>query len=307
MIVRVGMENIPEPFAAASVAIGTFDGVHRGHQALISAAVADARAHSRPSLVFTFDRHPSELLTPERAPGYLCTPEQRQRWIEALGVDYLVIARFDAALREMTPEAFLRDILKERLGARAVLVGDGFRFGRNQEGDIAYLEAQQERFGYTLHVLAPVMVGGERASSSRIRTLLRRGDLAGAEAILGRPYALTGVVVEGEKLGRRLGYPTANLRPVVPMVVPADGIYAVRVRWREHRAKGACSIGMRPTVGGTQRTIEVFLLDFSGDLYGETLEIEFAARLRDELRFQTLEALVEQMGRDVAQVAELLK
>lgn len=307
MIVRVGMENIPEPFAAASVAIGTFDGVHCGHQALISAAVADARVHSRPALVFTFDRHPSELLTPERAPGYLCTPAQRQRWIEALGVDYLVIARFDAALREMTPEAFLRDILKERLGARAVLVGDGFRFGRNQEGDIAYLEAQQERFGYTLHVLAPVMVGGERASSSRIRTLLRRGDLAGAEAILGRPYALTGVVVEGEKLGRKLGYPTANLRPVVPMVVPADGIYAVRVCWRENRAKGACSIGMRPTVGGTQRTIEVFLLDFSGDLYGETLEIEFAARLRDELRFQTLEALVEQMRRDVAQVAALLQ
>jgi riboflavin kinase/FMN adenylyltransferase len=306
MHVWVGLESIPEPFSAASVAIGTFDGVHRGHQALISAAVADARAHGRPSLVFTFDRHPSELLTPERAPGYLCTPAQRQQWIEELGVDHLVIARFDSSLREMTPEAFLRDILTKRLGARAVLVGEGFRFGRNQEGDIAFLEAQQERLGYTLHVLAPVLVGGERASSSRIRTLLRRGDLEAAEAILGRPYALTGVVVEGEKLGRRLGYPTANLRPVAPMVVPADGIYAVRVRWRERRAKGACSIGMRPTVGGTQRTIEVFLLDFSGDLYGETLEIEFAARLRDELRFQTLEALVEQMGRDVAQVSDLL-
>lgn len=305
MQVWEGLESIYTPFPAVSAAIGTFDGVHCGHQALIRAAVADARAHDRAAVVFTFDRHPAELIAPDKLPGYLTTLEQKKGLLAALGADHLVITRFDERFRELSPEAFLRFVLAGVLGAQAVFVGEDFRFGRNQAGDTAYLQEAQARCGFALTVLEPVLVGGEKASSTRIRHLLRVGDLAGAQAVLGHPYVLSGVVVEGKRLGRMLGFPTANLEPTVPQVVPADGIYAV---WADISStyKGACSIGMRPTVGGTRRTIETYLLDFSGDLYGKTLDITFVARLRDELKFDSLDALTAQMARDVAQAEEIL-
>lgn len=312
-----GLESIDTPLEASTVAIGMFDGVHIGHQALIAAAVEDGRVHRRPSVVFTFDRHPAEQIAPDRFPGYLTTPEQRRRLIAALGPDHLVIARFDERFRQLSPEGFLRFVLVGILGAEAVFVGEDFRFGCNQAGDVAYLREAQARWDFALEVIPPVLVNGEKASSTRTRTLLRAGDIPGVEAILGHPYRLVGTVIEGERLGRRLGYPTANLRLSIPQVVPSDGIYAVWVEIPSalarsatqdgrRRYKGACSIGMRPTVGGTTRTIEVYLLDFSGDLYGETLEMEFVARLRDELKFDSLEALVEQMRRDVSQVERML-
>lgn len=306
MKVWQGLDSITTPFPASSVAIGTFDGLHQGHQALIAAAVADARAQDRAAVVFTFDRHPAELTAPDRVPGYLTTPKQRVEILSALGVDDLVIARFDERFRELSPESFLRFVVYGILGARAIFVGEGFRFGRNQEGDTDYLRAAQERYGFALTVLEPVLVDGERASSTRVRQCLRAGDIEGAQRILGHPYVLSGIVVEGERLGRQLGFPTANLRLTQAQVVPADGVYAVWAEWRGRRWKGACSIGVRPTVGGTERTIEVYLLDFSGDLYGETLDVEFVARLREEMQFPSLEALVEQIVRDVAQVEAML-
>lgn len=306
MNVWQGLESIATPFPASSVAIGTFDGLHRGHQALITACVADAHANGRPAVVFTFDRHPAEIIAPDRVPGYLAPPEQRIEIIRLLGADDLLIARFTPRFRELSPESFLRFVVSGILGAEAVFVGEDFRFGRNQEGNVAYLREAQERLCFRLSVLEPVRVGSERASSSRVRQLLRQGHLAEALEMLGHPYVLRATVVEGEKLGRKLGYPTANLKPVLAQVIPADGIYAVWVEWRGRRWKGACSIGVRPTVGGTQHTIEVYLLDFSGNLYGEKVSVEFVARLRDEIKFDTLEALVQQMERDVEKAEEVL-
>lgn len=307
MNVFEGLETIPTPFARSTVAIGTFDGVHVGHQAIIRAAVADARAHGRPALVFTFDRHPAELIAPERLPGYLTTPAQRNHLIAEQGADGLVIARFDSSLRERSPDEFVRDILKGLLGAEAIVEGSNFRFGKGAAGDTAYLERAQEEFGFTLHVLEPVRVGGEPASSTRVRDCLRSGNIAAAETLLGHPYWLAGTVVEGQKLGRTLGYPTANLAPTYRQVVPADGIYAGLARLADGRTFGAaCSLGDRPTIEGAGRSIEAYLLDFDADLYGQEMELRFLQRLRLEEKFDSLEALTAQMARDVEQTRAIL-
>ncbi len=300
------LESITKPFEKATVAIGVFDGLHLGHQELVRQAVADARSHGRQSVVFTFDRHPAELIAPERAPGYLTTPPQRSEILAGLGIDHLAIARFDDRFRSLSPESFLRFVAKGVLGAQAVFVGNDFRFGCNQSGDVGYLREAQDRLGFQLFVLVPVVVGGERASSSRVRELLRVGDIPGAEAILGHPFVLSGVVVAGEKLGRKLGWPTANLQLELPLVIPADGIYAGWVYVHGQRYKGACSIGIRPTVGGKERSIEAYLIGYSGDLYGEPIDLQPVKRLRDEIKFDSLEALTEQIARDVADVDALL-
>jgi riboflavin kinase/FMN adenylyltransferase len=300
MKVFEGLETIPQPFAHSTIAIGTFDGVHVGHQAIIRAAVADARAAARPALVFTFDRHPAELLAPQHAPDYLTTPIQRNRLIAELGADGLVIARFDRSLSERTPDEFVGGILKARLGAEAIVVGTNFRFGKGRAGDSAYLEQAQAEFGFVLHALEPVLVGGLPASSTRVRERLRAGDIAEAEAVLGHPYWLAGTVVAGQMLGRKLGYPTANLALTYRQVVPADGIYAVKVILDDGRIfGGACSIGQRPTVADAGYAVETYLLDFDEDIYGRSLELEFLQRLRPEAKFDSLEALSAQIARDV--------
>jgi riboflavin kinase/FMN adenylyltransferase len=307
MRVFQGWEAIPEPFARATVAIGTFDGVHIGHQAIIRQAVEDARAHARPALIFTFDRHPAELLAPERAPGYLTTPDQRIRLMSEFGADALVIARFDRSLSERTPDSFVQEILKAHLGAEAIVVGTNFCFGRGRAGDIAYLERVQTTFDFVLHALEPVLVEGIPASSTRIRERLRAGDIAGAERILGHPYLLEGTVIEGQKLGRQLGYPTANLALRIPQVVPADGIYAVRAYLQDgQQVDGACSIGNRPTIEGAGRSIETYLFDFDADLYGQRMDLRFVQYLRGEQKFDSLEALIAQMRQDVDEARRVL-
>ena len=307
MNVFEGLETITQPFARSTVAIGTFDGIHIGHQAIIRTAVADAREHGRPALVFTFDRHPLELLAPEHAPGYLTTPAQRNRLITELGADGLVVARFDAILSEQGPDEFLSEILKGQLGAEAIVVGTNFCFGKGRAGDIHYLEQNQSVYGYTLHALKPVLIGGSPASSTRVRERLQAGDIAMAEEVLGHPYLLAGIVVTGQKLGRTLGYPTANLALTYRQVVPGDGIYAVRVVLENGQThEGACSIGARPTIEGAGRSIETYLFDFQGDLYGMKMEIRFVEKLRDEAKFDSLDALKAQIAQDVAQARALL-
>ncbi|MCC6730660.1 MAG: bifunctional riboflavin kinase/FAD synthetase [Chthonomonadales bacterium] len=302
-----GIESVDPPLVATSVAIGTFDGVHLGHQALIGTAVADARANGRAAVVFTFDRHPAETITPGHTPGYLTTPARRAALIGELGADDLVVARFDEALRQMTAEDFVRQVLSGRLGARAVVAGQGFRFGRDQRGDDALLQSLGQRLGFEVRSVAPVLVDGERVSSTRVRQLVQEGSVERAARVLGRPYAIAGVVERGQRLGRRLGYPTANVRTTYPLVVPGDGVYATWALLGEARRPGACSVGLRPTVDGRSRVIEVFILDYSGDLYGRTVELQFVSRLREQRRFESLEALTEQMRLDVEQVARTLR
>ena len=296
-----GLDAIPQPFTASSVAIGTFDGVHRGHQAIIRRAVEDARRHNQPALVLTFDRHPIELFAPDRAPELITTPPQRNDLIAGLGADGLVIARFDTALSQLSPDAFMENILKGLLGARAIVEGAGFCFGRDRAGDVEYLRAAQSRYDFTLDALEPVLVGGSPASSTRIRELLRGGDVSEAEAVLGHPYLLAGTVVGGQRLGRTLGYPTANLELAYRQAVPCDGVYAVVATLEDGRQiGGACSIGERPTVEGAGRSIETFLLDFSEDIYGQAFSLRFIERLRGEEKFNSLAELTAQMAHDVA-------
>ncbi len=301
-----GLDKITEQFPACTLAIGMFDGVHVGHQALIRAAVADARKHKRAAAVLTFDRHPMELIAPERAPGYLSTLPQREQLFRGLGVDHLVIARFDQRFRDLSPETFLRFVVKAVMAADAVFVGFDFRFGCEHAGDVAYLKESSKRLDLEVNVLDPIQVDGEKASSSRIRALLKDGQLNAALSVLGHSYVLRGIVVEGQKLGRKLGFPTANIAFERIQVIPKEGIYATWVDVGERRYKGACSIGLRPTVDGKNRTVEVYLLDFEGDLYGKTLDVAFMARLRDEAKYDSLEALVEQIGRDVEEVRSIL-
>jgi len=308
MNVIEGLEAIVHPFGQSTVAIGSFDGVHLGHQAIIRNAVEDARLHDRTALVFTFDRHPAELLRPAVAPAMLCTPAQRNGLIEACGPDDLVIARFDLDLAEMLPDEFMQRILKDLLGARAIVEGVNFYFGRGRAGDLAYLRAAQSRFDFTLRALEPVLVGGAAASSTRVRERLAVGDIAEAESVLGHTFLLSGRVVSGQHLGRQLGYPTANLAPTHRQVVPGDGIYAVYAHLDDGRVlSGACSIGNRPTIEGAGRSIETFFIDFDEDIYGRQIELQFVQLLRGEEKFDSLDDLVAQMALDVEQARGILQ
>jgi riboflavin kinase / FMN adenylyltransferase len=306
MNVYNGLDALQEPFRRSTVAIGTFDGVHLGHQAVIQTATEDARQNNRRAVVFTFDRHPAELLAPDRVPGYLTTPAQRIPLIAAQGTEELVIVHFDSALAGLTAEEFVRMILKERLGAEAIVIGDDFHFGKNRSGNAEYLHSVQESFGFQLSVHAPVLLDGVPVHSSQIRALIREGKVSDAERLLGHPFLLSGRVVQGQQLGRTLGYPTANLALTVNQVVPADGIYAVEAILDDGRTfGGACSIGSRPTIAGAGRSIETYLFDFNGDIYGRGMELRFLHYLRPEVKFDSLDALVLQMAQDVKQARQI--
>jgi len=301
-----GLGAVRSPFAESTVAIGVFDGIHLGHQELIAEAVKDARDSGRPSVVFTFDRHPAELISPFHAPPCITPPQRREALIGRLGADHLVVARFDDRFRSLSPEPFLRFVLVGVLGCRSVFVGPDFRFGRDHAGNTQYLVEAGSRLGFITHVIPPVLVDGERVSSTRIRELIQEGSVERAATFLGRPYVLEGSVVAGDGLGRTLGFPTANIQPCCRQVIPGDGVYAVWTLWHGERLRGACSVGDRPTVGGLDRRIEVHLLDRTADLYGERLEVEFVARLRGQQRFPRVEDLVAQMQKDVEAVRRIL-
>jgi riboflavin kinase / FMN adenylyltransferase len=296
----------PEP----CVAIGNFDGVHRGHQALVSAAVARARERAGTAVVLTFDPHPARVLAPARAPGALTTPAQKAELLAALGVDVLAVLPFDQELARFAPADFVSRIVAACLSARRVVVGVGFRFGRGQSGDVPTLEALGAEHGFAVEAIAPVSQGGEPISSSRVRDALARGDVAAARALLGRAYPIDGEVVAGDGRGRTIGVPTANLASENE-VLPARGVYAARCRVGQpfggavaHPA--VVNVGSRPTFGGTTTTIEAHLLDFDADLYGAPLRLSFEERLRDERRFPGVDALVAQIREDVARAREWL-
>lgn len=293
---------------ASVVTIGAFDGVHRGHQAIIQVALQRARELEVPAVAVTFDRHPQQALQPEDAPPLLTSLTTRLRLLLETGVQDVLVLRFDRDFAQLSAEAFLQFILQDHLNARYIVVGRDFRFGHQRQGGVDYLYEVRGRFGFEVEAVPDVLQGGERISSSRIRRALREGEVRQAAAMLGRAYVLEGVVVRGQQLGRKLGYPTVNLHPTPSQLVPKDGIYAGRL-WHPRTGgiyTAAISIGVRPTVDGTQRTIEAYLLNFSGNLYGEEVHLAFFHRLRDEQKFDSLQALKAQMDRDVQQVAELM-
>lgn len=288
------------------VCIGAFDGLHLGHRALVRRARERAHALGLPLVALSFEPLPREFFAAAARPPRLTLARAKFEGLRALGVDRIGLLRFDARLALMSAEAFIHDVLVDRLGAREVWVGPGFRFGRGRSGSVETLQRLGAELGFIAGEIAPVAHDGERVSSTRIRAALQAGDFDIATRLLGRAYAISGRVVRGRQLGRTLGYPTANLR--FGGKVPAlSGIYATRVHGVGAQPwPSVSSFGTRPTVDGVEPLLEAHLFDFDGDLYGRRIEVEFVARLRDEVKFDGLPALVAQMRRDAAQARALL-
>jgi len=287
------------------VCIGAFDGLHLGHRALVRHAVSRARTLGLPAIALSFEPLPREFFAKAAPPPRLTLPRAKFEGLCELGVDRVGLLRFDAALAAMSAEDFVRDVLVARLHAREVWVGPGFRFGRDRLGDLQALQSLGAEHGFTAEAIEAVGDGAP-ISSTRIRNALASGDFEAAARLLGRPYAIGGRVIRGNRLGRTLGYPTANLR-FGGKAPPLSGIFAVQVRGvGPDPLPAVASFGTRPTVGGREPLLEAHLFDFDGDLYGRRIQIEFRARLRDEQTFADLPTLVEQMHRDAAQARLLL-
>jgi riboflavin kinase/FMN adenylyltransferase len=298
MQVHFGLGLLRAEWAESIVCIGTFDGVHLGHRFLISHAVREARASERPSVLVTFDRLPAAVLAPERCPASISSLYQNLAGFERLGVSVAVILEFDRALSQTTAEDFLREAIVGRLKAAELVVGHDFAFGRGREGTSDWLQGRIKT-----HAAPPFELDGRRVSSSDIRAAVADGRMEDAARMLGRPFEVGGVVVPGEKLGRSLGFPTINVARSFEQVMPLDGVYGGFCRTPAGVFAAAINIGLRPAVGGLNRTIEAYLLDYTGeDLYGCAVALSVAHRLREERRFPSLEALREQMARDVDEV-----
>lgn len=292
--------------AGSVVCIGAFDGLHLGHRVLIGQAVNSARMRDLSAVALSFEPLPREFFATGEQPPRLMLPRAKYRGLRALGIDLVGLLRFNAALAAMSAEDFIEQLLVRRLRAREVWVGPDFRFGKGRAGDVELLRERGVDAGFSVHVIDPVVIDGERVSSSRIRTAFGQGDFTTATRLLGRPYAISGKVVRGRQLGRALGYPTANLR--LGGKTPAlSGIYAV---WVHGVGSGplpaVASLGTRPTVGGTEPLLESHLFDFHGDLYGQRIAVEFAARLRAELKFESLPKLMAQMHCDAQRARAML-
>ncbi len=301
-----GLRNCKVDDRGVAVAIGNFDGVHLGHQALVAAARAAATDGSRVA-VLTFEPHPREFLEPSQAPPRLMRLAQKCTALAALGVEHLAVLRFDSCLQRQSPEDFARQVLHRGLGARHVVVGEEFRYGCRRAGTLETLSVSGAALGFRVVAVPSVEIDGQRVSSTRVRAALAAGDLAVAGRLLGRPYSITSRVITGRRLGRELGFPTANFR-LHPSSVGLSGIYAVRVQGIAERpdAAAVASLGTRPTVGGIEPLLEVHVFDFQGDLYGRRLTVEFVHRLRNEEKFPSLDALVTQMHADAARAREIL-
>lgn len=297
---------VPGEFPRSVLTLGNFDGVHRGHQALLAQVLGRARALGAAALVYTFHPHPLRVLNPAFCPPRLTAFEERVARISAAGIDALVWARFDREYAAVEPEPFARDTLAACLGAVEVWVGPDFAFGRGRRGSLDFLRRVGRDLGFSVQVLEAFTLDGEVVSSTRIRQAVVEGDLDTAARLLGRPYALHGPVVHGAARGRTLGYPTANLL-VREECLPPPGVYSAWARLGGVLVPAAVNVGPNPTFGdGSEVTVEAYLLDYTGNLYGAELELQFAARVREERTFSGASALKDQIGRDVERVRALL-
>lgn len=299
-------EPMPEALRGAVIALGNFDGFHLGHQAVAGEAVRWARAEGRPAIIATFDPHPVRHFKPDAAPFRLTTLDQREDLFTAAGADAMLVFGFDGAMAAMPAEAFVRDLLAERLGAAAVVTGEDFTFGRARGGNVGVLADVGAGCGLATRAVGPVTLAGEVVSSSRIRDALVAGDPVTAARLLTRPFAIRGPVQHGDKVGRTINFPTANL-DIGSYLRPRYGIYAVTGRLPDGRVlQGAANIGIRPTFDPPKELLEPHFFDFSGDLYGQEIEVAFHHFLRGEAKFDGLDALVAQMGRDCDEARRLL-
>jgi len=288
------------------LAIGFFDGVHLGHQQIIRQTITDARKHGALALVITFDHHPNTIVAPTRTPPLIYSLPQKLRTIDSLGPEATLVIRFDQAFSQKTGEAFIRELAGAWSGIQSICVGANFHFGYKRSGNVELLKKLGNELKFSVHGMAAVSLDGEPVSSTRIREAIRSGDLDAASQMLGRAYSIAGPVIEGDKLGRKLGFPTANL-DAAGLALPPSGVYAIHaiVSGKTHRA--VLNIGTRPTLGepNPPLRVEAHLLDFNGELYGQELEIVFAEKLRDEKKFPSVDELKAQIARDIERAKSL--
>lgn len=310
-----GLEAIPTGWGRCVATIGVFDGLHRGHQAIIGRARELAEERKVPTVLITFTPHPSEVVRPGTHPPMLTTNIRKAELASSCGVDVVVFVPFTIDFSHLTPEEFVHEALVRDLHASAVVVGANFRFGHKAAGDVGTLAELGQRFGFVAEGVPLLGEGSLPISSTYIRSCVEAGDMDAAAEALGRPHRLDGVVVRGDQRGRDLGYPTANLRAEPYAAVPADGVYAGRVvridEWGNTRTDvaplaAAISVGTNPTFDGAHRSVEAYVLDFEGDLYGQNLGVEFVHHLRGMVKFDSVDDLIAQMGEDVEQTRELM-
>jgi riboflavin kinase/FMN adenylyltransferase len=305
------LEDIPEGWARSVVTIGSYDGVHRGHQLIINRTVARARELGVPAVVVTFDPHPSEVVRPGSHPPLLAPHPRRAEIMAEFGVDAVLVLPFTAEFSQLTPADFVAKVLVDKLHACSVVEGPNFRFGHRAAGDVAFLAELGETYDYEVVVVDLYERGeagdGEPFSSTLVRRLIAEGDVDGAAEVLGRPHRVEGVVVRGAQRGRQLGYPTANVETVPHTAVPSDGVYAGWLNADGERMPAAVSVGTNPQFDGTERTVEAYAIDrVDLDLYGKHVSVDFLRYIRGQEKFDTLDALLERMAEDVAQCRALV-
>ncbi|HTG01120.1 MAG TPA: bifunctional riboflavin kinase/FAD synthetase [Nitrospirota bacterium] len=298
--------NLHERFTNPVLTLGNFDGVHLGHQAIFKKVISRAREIGGVSIAFTFEPHPLKVVAPERSPRLLNTFHAKMKLLEAAGIEIVMIAHFTRAFADQHPEDFARTVLHESIGVREVYVGYDYAFGRGREGSIESLKAMGRTFGFAVGVVEAVRVGDSVVSSSVIRDFLSSGAVSEAYAFLGRYYTIEGEVVHGAQRGKGLGFPTANLKTPNELI-PGIGVYAVRVSLEGRSLRGVASIGIRPTFDSGPMSVEIYLLDFSGDIYGKQMEVAFIKRLRGEEKFTDADALVRQIRKDVHEAELVLR
>ena len=300
-----GVHNLRAHHKGCVATLGNFDGVHHGHQMILRHLVDKASEYGVPSLLITFEPQPSEFFGGTTAPARLTRFREKLYLVAKAGIDRVLLVPFNEHLAKVTAEEVIDTFLVDSLGVRHVAVGDDARFGREAKGDYRLLRAAGQKYGFGVSNFGTLVLDGERVSSTRVRECLMAGDLRGAERLLGHPYFIMGRVVTGQRLGRSLGSPTANIR-LQRSKAALTGVYAVQAEWRDFCFPGVANIGLRPTVDGRDLLLEVHLLDFDEDIYGEHLRVTFCHKLRDERKFDSVDALREQIRLDAARAGELL-
>jgi riboflavin kinase/FMN adenylyltransferase len=305
MLLITDLRDIKEKFTKSIVTLGNFDGLHLGHQELIKMVIRRAKETGGKSLVVTFRPHPLKILAPEKCPPLISIYEEKIRLFDKLGIDVLVKIPFTLEFSAMAPERFIKDVLCDLLGAKEIFVGYNYRFGKGRKGNIGTLKELGKKCGFVVREVKQVSLNGEEISSTKIRRLLGEGDVEHAARLLGRTYAVTGIVVKGDGRGKSLGFPTANIVPK-HAIIPAKGVYAVRLYVRDKLYDGIANIGLRPTFGKKDLTIEVHVFDFDEDIYNEEVSLYFIKKIREEKKFETPGDLARQIRSDILAAKEIL-
>lgn len=293
-----GIENLKEPFRNPVVTLGNFDGIHLGHQRIFEKVKEEARRLAGESVIITFEPHPLKILSPEQCPSLLTPFKKKMMLMEKTGVEKVLCIQFNKAFAEISPTEFVKNVLEGKLDAKKIVVGYNYRFGRGKSGNAQSLKETCSRLGIEVEVVEALTIDGTVVSSSKIRELIRDGEVEKASKLLGRDYPVIGKVIKGTHRGHALGFPTANLQ-ITEELYPKPGVYGVNVEWHDQRWEGLANIGFNPTFDGKTLTLEVHILNFDHEIYGDEMQISFVRRIRDEMRFHSQQELIEQIRKDI--------